>query len=138
MMSKPLGRRHRQIGHPLRRSSMFQRIRFASMGLIAVLILCFALPVSAQVMTVRTTLKNDVSPPLSEMVTTAATAAAQKAPEADVEKEAEPVRVVPKPMASPTGTDAPTGADSVVQTSAYQPPAALAPTVGLQFDGLCQ
>src|ERR1700682_6236327 len=116
---------------------MFQRIRFAFMGLIAVLILlCFALPVSAQVMTVRTTLKNDVSPSLTEMAAMAA--ATQKAPDAGVEKEAEPVRLVPKAMGSTTATDAATGADPAVQTSAYQPPAALAPTLGLAFDGLGQ
>jgi len=86
-----------------------------------------ALPVAAQVMTVHTTLKNDVSRPLSEMV-----ADAQRAPDTDIEKEAEPLRLVPKAMGPTTAT----AADPVVQSSAYQPPAALAPTLGLAFDGL--
>jgi hypothetical protein len=132
MMTNALGRHQKQTAHHLRRYSMFQRIRFATMGLIAVLILCFALPVSAQVMTVRTTFKNDVSPRLSEMAAMAA--ATQKAPETDVEKEAEPVRFVPKGI----GPIPATGPDTSLQTSAYQPSAELAPTLGFAFDGLGQ
>src|SRR5260370_6435675 len=133
MITKAHGRHRRRVDHQpqanFRRHPMFQRARFAYFYLPAVLLLYFALPVSAQVMTVRQTLQNDVSAPLSEMA-----AVARKAPEADVQKEAEPLRLVPKAV----GSNSATGPDPSLQSSAYQPPAELAPTLGLSFDGLGQ
>src|ERR1700674_2493419 len=125
MISKALGQPQRQTHHPTqgnprRHHHMFERIRFAQVYLAAALLLCFALPASAQVMTVRQELHHDVSPPLVEMATTA-----QKAPEADIEKEAEPVRQVPLRM----GDNPANGPDPVLQSSAFRAPAELAPTL---------
>src|SRR5258708_4790964 len=106
---------------------MFRCIRFTLICVAAVLFLCFALPISAQVMAVREDSQHDVSAPLVEMAV-----AAQKASEGDLEKAAGPA----PPVAMYMGSHLPAGPGAVGQTKAFRDSAELAPATGLSFEGL--
>jgi hypothetical protein len=105
---------------------MFRQVRFAHFYLTAVLFLSFALPSSAQVMTVRQEVHHDVSAPLAELA-----AMTPKEPASDIKREAEPVRTVPIPVGPIPVPDH----DPTLQTSAERPPVESAPSFGFSFEG---
>jgi uncharacterized repeat protein (TIGR01451 family) len=86
---------------------------------------CFTLPASGQIQTTLRDVHHDVSRPWREM---AATVTAE-APE---EREAEPARFIPLPAGLKPAGDA----DSVLQRATLEAPTLLAPTPGLNFEGM--
>ena len=116
---------------------MLQRTRPLSRTylLLAIVAMLFILPMAGQVANapnttdavtiVRQSLHNDVSLPLRDLIKAAPVL--QRQP-----KEAEPARLVPLPP----GLNTPDQVDTVHQRTAALAPASLAPTAGLNFEGL--
>src|SRR6266481_4163381 len=104
---------------------MFHQARFRGCiySGVAILFLCFALPVSAQIMEVRHALHHDVSPALRDMPV---------AVQEGETREAEPLRLIPLPPDLKLAT----APDLVHQSVAGLAPVELSPTVGLSFEGL--
>ncbi|MGZ4888509.1 MAG: hypothetical protein ACXWBH_04960, partial [Candidatus Angelobacter sp.] len=95
--------------------------------LVGILLLaCFVLPAAGQVQSTFTDVHHDVSRPLRDMANTAPAQAAT-APEED-----EPIRPIP----IPPGTKSAGDPDPVLQRTAADAPSLLAPTPGLNFEGL--
>src|ERR1700682_3235076 len=91
------------------------------------LFLSIALPVSAQVMTVRRDSHHDVSAVLVDMRRVAEDKAKKH-----IQKEADPLRRIPLRA----GPNPATGPDPVLQSNALRAPAESAPTTGFAFEGL--
>ncbi len=115
---------------------MFHRTRSAWMFLcVAGLVLMLAFPLAAQQPVgplVFSNVHHDVSPAVRDMP---ALNSSGNAATRHVKHEAEPVRRIPLPPGMGTLQQGPVG-DAAVQSSAVPAPAALAPTVGLGFEGL--
>ncbi len=107
---------------------MFRRTRFPAWALTgaAMLLLSFALPVSAQIMTVHHSVHNDVSPAVRDLPVI------QSGPAVAGKREAEPLRRIPLPP----GLKPESEPDLALQHTAALAPAQLAPTTGLGFEGL--
>ena len=106
---------------------MSQRPRFPmwlALGL-AILCLCLASPVSAQIMTVRQNVHHDVSPAVRDLPTI--TSHTLRPPH-----EAEPARRIPMPANLKAASEP----DTVLQRTVALAPTLHAPTTGLNFEGL--
>jgi uncharacterized membrane protein len=108
---------------------MFQRTRFPAWTYLgaAILFLCFAFPVSAQIMTVHHAVHQSVSPAVRDLPTIN-----QSAPTLVLQHEAEPLRRIPLPP----GLKPESEPDMALQHTAALAPTLQAPTAGLGFEGL--
>jgi uncharacterized repeat protein (TIGR01451 family) len=89
------------------------------------LLACFVLPATGQIQTTLTDVHHDVSRPLRDMANTAPEQVA-------VPREAEPTRAIPIPPGMKPAGDP----DPVLQRTLADAPGLLAPTPGLNFEGL--
>src|SRR5438132_4009851 len=107
---------------------MFRRTRFPAWTYLgaAILFLCFAFPVSAQILTVHHAVHQDVSPAMRDLPTI------NQVPPTALQHEAEPLRRIPLPPRLKPASEP----DLALQQTAPLAPATQAPTAGLGFDGL--
>src|SRR5437016_5037670 len=107
---------------------MFRRTRFPAWTTLgaAILFLCFAFPVSAQILTVHHAVHQDVSPAMRDLPTI------NQVPPTFMQHEAEPLRRIPLPPRLKPASEP----DLALQQTAPLAPATQAPTAGLGFDGL--
>src|SRR5258708_22674137 len=112
---------------------MLQRTRFATTMCRSILAMsvCLVLPAFGQILKIRPEVGHATTIPVSEMPTVNSSAGLNEA-SAHIKKEAPPARRIPLAP----GLDSFTGADPVHQQTAPLAPAALAPALGLGFDGL--
>jgi uncharacterized repeat protein (TIGR01451 family) len=96
-----------------------------SLPISVLLLACFVLPAPGQVQSTLTDVHHDVSRPLRELAKTAPAQAADQ-------REAEPIRVIPVPVGMKPAGDP----DPVLQRTTANSPTLLAPTPGLNFEGL--
>src|SRR5437763_2094527 len=107
---------------------MFRRTRFPAWTYLgaAILFLCFAFPVSAQILTVHHAVHQDVSPAMRDLPTI------NQVPPTVMQHEAEPLRRIPLPPRLKPASEP----DLALQHTAALAPTLQAPTQGLGFDGL--
>src|SRR5947208_11592703 len=103
---------------------MFQQTRFPAWTYLgaAILFICFAFPVSAQILTTHHAVHHDVSPALRDLPTLD-----QSVPALVLQHEAEPLRRIPLPA----GLKPESEPDLALQHTAALAPTLQAPTAGL-------
>src|SRR5262245_50496088 len=102
-------------------------VRLVTLGIIFLILLafCLALPASAQTRVVRSDVHHDVSPPLRDLAKIAPTQEGER-------EEAEELPLIPLPSGFKPASEP----DSVHQQTAVPADVTLAPTIGLNFDGI--
>src|SRR5437764_14461416 len=107
---------------------MFRRTRFPAWTYLgaAILFLCFAFPVSAQILTVHHAVHQDVSPAMRDLPTI------NQVPPTVMQHEAEPLRRIPLPPRLKPASEP----DLASQQTVPLAPVTQAPTAGLRCAGL--